>query len=396
MKILYHHRTQANDGQAVHIRALQRAFRELGHKVREVGLVEQGGDQAGQQAEEGRSRWGWVTKLPRFALELAEYSYSGLARRKIVAAARDFRPDFLYERYAFGNLGGVMASRTMDLPLVLEVNSPLVDELDKTRGLALRGLAHKVERAILGGATKICVVTQVLGDIMVELGADPERIVVTPNGVHPSDFDYDDYGGRRLVTERARRDLGLPGGLAERGDVVLGFVGFYRDWHRLDLVVELLARPGFEHLHFCVIGEGPAGESILSRAAELGVSERLHLAGPREHGRIPTLLPAFDIALMPAINPYASALKLHEYMAAGLPILAPDQPNLKEVVADDVSALLVPPGELDALEAAVGRLVGDAELRARLGRAAAAAIVDLDLTWQGNARRVLRAMEDQA
>ena len=188
MKVLYHHRTQANDGQAVHIRALQRGLRETGHEVREVGLVQQDGGDGGASADEGRSRWGWVTKLPRFLLELAEYGYSGMARRNIVGAARDFRPDFLYERYAFGNLGGAMAARSLDLPLVLEVNSPLVDELIRTRGLSFSKLAHRVERAIFRGATRICVVTRVLGDLLVELGAPADRILVTPNGVHPADF----------------------------------------------------------------------------------------------------------------------------------------------------------------------------------------------------------------
>ena len=393
MKVLYHHRTQANDGQAVHIRALQRALRETGHEVREVGLVQQGGEGAGPQGDRGRSRWGWVTKLPRFMLELAEYGYSGMARRKLVGAARDFKPDFLYERYAFGNLGGVMASRTLDLPLVLEVNSPLVDELVKTRGLALEGLAHRIERAIFRGAARICVVTRVLGELLVELGAPAEHILVTPNGVHPADFEYDSFGGRRLVTERARRDLGLPAD-PDRDELVLGFVGYFRDWHRLDLVVELLSRPGFERLRFCVIGEGPAEASIREAAERLGVADRVILSGPREHARIPQLLPAFDIALMPAINPYASALKLHEYMAAGLPILAPDQPNLEEVVEHDRSALLVPSGCLDSLEVAARRVIDDADLRASLGSAAARAIDELGLTWQANARRVIEAVEE--
>ena len=85
MKILYHHRTQAEDGQAVHIRALIRAFEAAGHQVREVGLVkraqeEQAGNGAGAKNGSG---WGWIGRAPRFARELMEYGYNSVARHNI-------------------------------------------------------------------------------------------------------------------------------------------------------------------------------------------------------------------------------------------------------------------------------------------------------------------------
>jgi len=123
------------------------------------------------------------------------------------------------------------------------------------------------------------------------------------------------------------------------------------------------------------------------------VLERVHHAGRRAHDDIPRLLPAFDVALVPAINPYASPLKLFEYMAAGLACVAPDQPNLREVLRHDHDALLAPPGDGARLQSILARLVADAGLRNRLGRAARRTIVDHDLTWDGNARRVLAAVE---
>ena len=118
----------------------------------------------------------------------------------------------------------------------------------------------------------------------------------------------------------------------------------------------------------------------------------MHFSGTRPHDRIPVLLPAFDAAVVPAINPYASPLKLHEYMAASLPVVAPDQPNLREVLTHDLDAVLVPPGDPDAMAAAVLALARDASRRARLGEAARKRIVEGDLTWEGNARRVLAAI----
>ena len=362
VKILYHHRTQAEDGQAVHIRSLIEAFQSEGHEVREVALVERSNEAAASPQPETTkaarrwSPWALFGLLPGFVKELAEYGYSLHASRRLRRAAREFRPDFIYERYAFGNTAGVATSEALEIPLVLEVNSPLVLELSRTRGLAFPGLARRIENRIFQRATRVCVVTEVLKGMVAELGVDPDRIFVTPNGVHPelyADLDRD----------AARRDLGIED---TRGPV-LGFVGYYRDWHRLDLVLDGMATEALSTAHLVLVGKGPAEEALRARARQLGVEDRLHFAGTRPHGAIPGILPAFDVGLVPAINPYASPLKLHEYMAAGLPTVAPDQPNLREVLEDGRDALLVPPGDGPALIAALSRLAEDEELRARDG-----------------------------
>ena len=112
------------------------------------------------------------------------------------------------------------------------------------------------------------------------------------------------------------------------------------------------------------------------------------------HERIAELLPALDVALVPAINPYASPLKLFEYMAAGLPSIAPDQPNLREVLEHERNALLVKPNDAPSLEAALAQLVQDRNLRERLGARARSDVIERDLTWIGNARRVVAAAEE--
>jgi len=384
VKILYHHRTQAEDGQAVHIRSLIEAFQSEGHEVREVALVERSGEDSAKPAPEKAaaparwSPWALFGLLPGFIKELAEYGYSLHARRRLMRAAREFQPDFIYERYAFGNTAGVSAAEALGLPIILEVNSPLVLELSRTRGLAFPRLARRVENGIFKRATRVCVVTEVLKGMVVELGVAPEQVFVTPNGVHPE--LYSD-----LDREAARQDLGIA---ATRGPV-LGFVGYYRDWHRLDLVLDGMATEALATAHLVLVGTGPAEEGLRARAREVGVEDRLHFAGTRPHDRIPAILPAFDLGLVPAINPYASPLKLHEYMAAGLPTVAPDQPNLREVLTDGHDALLVTPGDGPALIQALSRLATDEPLRAAMGAAAKQTILDRELTWRGNARRVV-------
>lgn len=389
MNILYHHRTQAEDGQAVHIRSLVRAFEGLGHTVREVALVEKTGEadpakgaskESKDESGAGRSfPWSMVGSVPRFVREIAEYGYTVPALRRLRGAAREFGPDFIYERYAFGNAAGVKASKSEGVPLILEVNSPMVHELIKTRGLSFPRHARRVETSIFNRADRICVVTQVLGDMLADMGVDPAKMFVTPNGVHMEHF-------AQLDRTEARRDLGI----ADVEGPVLGFTGYYRDWHRLDLVIEGLASHGrLTDAHLVLVGMGPVEDELRAKAASLGVSSRVHFAGTRPHHRIPAILAAFDVGLVPAINHYASPLKLHEYMAAGVVPVAPDQPNLREVLTDGEDSLLFPPGNGDALNDALGRLASDDALRTRLGEASQRTIVDRDLTWEGNAKRVL-------
>lgn len=220
--------------------------------------------------------------------------------------------------------------------------------------------------------------TDVLGQMLVEMGVDPARIFVTPNGVHMSHFEG-------LDRDAARRDLGIE----HTTGPVLGFTGYYRDWHRLDLVVEALTDPALASAHLVLVGEGPARASIEEAAQRVGAVDRVHFTGPRPHDAIPRLLCAFDLGLVPAINPYASPLKLHEYMAAGVPSVAPDQPNLREVLENERESLLVEPGDGDALRQALVRLARDRELRERLGAEARRQIDVQGLTWRANAERVL-------
>ncbi len=392
MRILYHHRTQAEDGQAVHIRSLIGAFRALGHEVREVSLVARSEERRAARSRIPRSssgrRFRWVEHLPPFAHELLEHGYGVMARGALARAVREFGPDFVYERYAFGNSAGVRAAASAGRPLVLEVNSPLVLELERTRGLAFPGLARRAERRILGSAAVVCAVSGVLREMLVELGVERERVLVTHNGVDLERYAFPDRAAARRA---ARAALGLAPEPAP-GELVLGFVGYFRAWHRLDVVLGALGAPALASARLVLVGDGPARAELERLGRERALGARLLFAGVRPHGEIPALLPAFDMALVPAINPYASPLKLFEYLAASLAVVAPDQDNLREVLGGD-EALLVPPGDVDAMRAALESLAGDPELRARLGQRGRAAIERADLTWKGNARRVVAAVE---
>lgn len=372
LRILYSHRVLSRDGQSVHLDAMVAAFRAAGHVVRVVGpptydAVGLGGE---SRSVTLLRRW-----LPPVIMEAAELSYTALAYWRLARAATAFKPDVIYERYNLYHLAGALLARRRGLPFLVEVNAPLAQERTRFNNLRLARLARWAEAFVWRSADHVLPVTQVLAEHVAAAGVPAERLVVIPNGIDPDEFPPP-----------------APGGAAKADELVLGFVGFVREWHGLDAVVRAIAAwRGQPRLSLVVVGEGPARADLERLAAELGVSERLRFTGLAGRDEIHRLIAGFDIALQPAAVPYASPLKVLEYMAAARAIVAPDQPNLRELLEDGRTALLFdpdrgPPGQ--AMWEAVLRLAQDPALRARLGRAARDEIVARDLTWAGNARRV--------
>jgi len=375
LKILYHHRTASRDGQAVHIEEMVSALRKLGCEVIVVEPPSTAGARFGADA---RGLSSLRRLLPKAAGELLEVGYNWFAYRRLKRAYREHRPDVLYERHNLYLLAGKWLRRRFKLPYLLEVNAPIALERSRHGGLALPGLARRLEASVWKAADAVLPVTAVLADMLVEQGVVRERIVVIPNGI--------DLGAFELAPGRddAKRRLGLDGRL------VLGFAGFVRAWHGLDQVIDFIADARRPELLLFVVGDGPAREALAQRARERGVAEQVRFAGIVERKNIPAYLAAFDIALQPAATPYASPLKLFEYLATGCAIVAPRQPNLEEVLTHEENALLFAAETPGALGAAIGRLVGDTALRERLGCNAKKTIARGAYTWNGNADRVIR------
>jgi glycosyltransferase involved in cell wall biosynthesis len=368
VRILYSHRIQSHDGMGVHIEALVAALRAAGHEVCVVGppaydTVELGGE----SPTLARIR----RLLPGALHELAEIAYGLVSTVRLARAARIFRPDIVYERANLFHVAGSWTAWRHRVPLLLEVNSPLAEERTRFSGLRLKRLAHAAERFVWRRADVVLPVTEVLAGHVTAAGVPRTRIAVVPNGI-----DLEDFAGLAA----------RPAGEA----VQLGFVGFVRHWHGLDRVLHgLAAWKGAPRLDLTVVGDGPARVDLESLAAELGLADRVRFTGLATREEIPNLVAGFDIALQPASVPYASPLKLFEYMAAGQAIIAPDQPNIREVLEQGRTALLFDPASPDAMWQGIETLARDASLRARLGAAARKEVLRRDFTWAGNARRVV-------
>jgi glycosyltransferase involved in cell wall biosynthesis len=118
---------------------------------------------------------------------------------------------------------------------------------------------------------------------------------------------------------------------------------------------------------FALAGDGPLRPSLERRAEELGVSDRVLFLGRRAD--VPELLAACDVFALPSLYE-GSSLAVLEAMAAGRPVVASSIGGTDELIEDGGSGLLVPPGDAEALAAALRRLAGDHGLRDSLAAAA--------------------------
>jgi glycosyltransferase involved in cell wall biosynthesis len=369
MRILYSHRVQSHDGQSVHIEELIAAFRQLGHDVFIVGpgfynKAEFGGESAAVNTMR--------RLLPNVLTEIAEFLYNIPALAKLRRGFRNFAPDFIYERYNLYYLGGALLKVLYNAPFYLEINSPLAEERAHFAGLRLRWLARRLERFVWKRADRIFVVTSVLGEIVAEAGVPRDRITVIPNAVQLRAFPFAPY--------RARR--GEP--------IVIGFIGFAREWHGLNELISGLAAQVEPEMRLMIVG--PRSPELESEAKAHGVAHIIQFTGLRERDEIPKVLRSFDLALQPRAVRYASPLKLFEYMASGRAIVAPDQPNIREILTHGENAILFNPNESGALWRAIRRGAVDPGLRERLGRAARQTLEVRNYTWVGNASKVIDAV----
>lgn len=290
-------------------------------------------------------------------------------------------PDFVYERASLYGTAGVSLAQALGVPLVLELNAPLADEQSTYRLASFGDLAAEAERWTLSSADAVLPVSALLRDYVLSLGIEPARVHVIPNGVDTAVFHSD------------RPDPALCERLGLDGGPVLGFVGGLRPWHGVEALPPLLERLVAAHsdLRLVVVGNGSLRTELERDFADRGLTAHVRFTGSLPHEQVAGVIRLFHAALAPYPRLehafYFSPLKLFEYMACGVPVVASELGQIGEVVRDDETGLLYPPGELDACSEACERLLADPALRQRLGDAAAEE-VHSTYTWDANAAQV--------
>jgi len=363
-----------------------RAWEAQGHRVDVLGPPGVSLEEKADRNNTGILRGIYVSLsriAPELVFELLELAYNIIAAWNIRQALANRRYDFIYSRYAIFDWAGVWLARTMKIPILLEVNYTAKTPLYRKRSRLLKSIAVKVDRYVFDNADGIIVVSSYLREHLADAyGVRKTKIIVLPNAADPVRFSAD----TRTGAIKAR--LGL------ESKTVVGFVGGFYPWHGLPFFCSTLSLMRLDRpdVFFLFIGNGPQRDTIKELMAKNGLGGRAMFIDYVDHFDLPEYLSAIDIAVLPDSNEYGSPMKVFEYMAMGIPVVAPRLGPIRDAIDDGIEGLLFEPGSSRSFAEALQKMLDDGVLRTRLGKAARARVVSRH-NWMANATEVIRLYE---
>lgn len=334
-------RADAVGGATTHVRDLARAMRERGH---DVTVLVGGRGPVTEQLEEAGVRFRSLLHLARPIRPLRDLC----ALRELTAALRDLSPDLVSTHTAKAGWLGRAACARLGLAAIYTPHGwSIGDRISAPAGVVF-ALA---ERAAARWSDAIVCVSQSEKRLALSKRVAPEeKIWVVYNGVHD-------------VAVALRAD---PASTPVRLCSVARFES-PKDHATLLRALAAIRSPAWD---LDLVGDGPLETGVRALATELGIAARVRFLG-YQRDPAPTLAAAQLFALSSRSEGFPRSIL--EALRAGLPVVASDVGGVREAVEPGRNGLLVPPGDPQALSAALASLLEDASRRARMGQAARAA-----------------------
>ncbi|MBK8847680.1 MAG: glycosyltransferase family 4 protein [Bacteroidetes bacterium] len=298
----------------------------------------------------------------------------------------------IYQRYSQFNYSGVWLKHHLKMPLVLEFNGSEVWAMKNWgSGKMIHSiLLERIERLNLQHADLIVVVSENLKNDLVASGVEAAKILVTPNGVSLTKFNTQLKSA--VVRERYQ--------LQEK--FIFGFIGTFGEWHGVVELAKAIVSLFTAHtelrdkIRFLLIGNGNLLPLVKKIIADATCTPYVTYTGAVPQNTSPEHLAACDVLVSPHIQNtdgtkfFGSPTKLFEYMALGKPIIASDLEQIGVILKHNYSALLVPPGDIEALANSFYEMYINFETYKQLGKNAYTTVAE-NYTWAHHVRKIAKA-----
>jgi glycosyltransferase involved in cell wall biosynthesis len=297
---------------------------------------------------------------------------------KALKVANSFKPDLIHAHIHEGAFIGAILKRLLRVPMLFDCQGSLTGEITDHKfvrpGSLLQRLFASLERWINLSSDFIIASAGPTVDLLVSQGVPKERVRALMDGVDTAVF-----APQPKAAIRAR--LGLP----ERVPVV-AYLGLLNSYQGVDLLLEAAALLKWQgaRAHFLIMGFPE--ERYRVKAEEMGLSENITFTGRISYDDAPLYLSAGDIAVSPKVSLTEANGKLFNYIACGLPTVAFDTPVNREILGD--AGLYATVGDAAELAGAIGRLLGDRELREELGEMGRERAVK-EHSWEARGRELV-------
>lgn len=304
-------------------------------------------------------------------------------RRRMLAALRALKPDIIHAGDTETLDVAAIGAGRLTVPFIYDAHELWLERVRRDRSHLYWALAQwyfaRVERRYLHRAAACITVSPPIARHL-EHVYKLEEVTVVPN--------YPEQGPPG--TPRELRSLPGAHRIPHDAAIVL-YLGNATAGRGIEYLIAAMARIPDGHL--VLLGAAEQHESVQRRALEYGVTDRVH-ALPRV---APEEVVAYASSATIGVSPipptslsyrYSLPNKLFQYMQAGLPVVASDFPQVREVVDDTGAGTTVDPRDVPALAAAIERYLADPVLRAQAGERGRAAVEER-FNWSVSAAALL-------
>jgi glycosyltransferase involved in cell wall biosynthesis len=306
-----------------------------------------------------------INRLARLA-----YPYDmAVTVSRLARLIRNERYDLVLTNSAKADIYGSLAARLAGRPVVWRLH----DIVDSDAFSRLNILLFRIVASLF--ASEVLAVSHAVRDALIARGVSGKKIVAVYNGI--------DLGvlKRGVDRKKAREQWGLAADAP-----VAGMVGRLVDWKGPDRFLEAAALVSREipEVRFLLVGDAIFGEKayadgLRDMTRRLGLEDRVVFTGFRDD--VLEIMAGLDVLVHASLLPDPLPTVLIEAMALGLPVVAADGGGVREIVEDEVTGLIVPPGEVTAMSGAMVKLLShptEAGNMGESGRERASELFDID------------------